>query len=413
MQNTLNAAAATGEKAGTKTGAEKVSEKVAEKRRALGRGLESLLPGPRVVKPAFEAAPTERTNVAAGASQDVIPPSSSSSGPASLSASSSAGIDSSVEGGPFDSAQGRLARAPVAPSSPSSVDGGQPGAAVAPLTATVDLQAAAGPSLRGEEVVRLPIDRIDENPYQTRKTFDEKALLDLAQSIRVQGVLQPIVVRPGKDGSFRLILGERRLRAARLAGMEEIPAIIKRVSDQQAAEMTVVENLQRQDLNCVDQAEAFANLSTKFKLTQEQIGARVGLSRETVANYMRLLTLSEGIIGALQKERLTFSHARALLMVQDEARRWTIAQKVIEEKMSVARLEDLVQGMVLPRESSRVKGDGRARWVDPNVRAAQRSLEEVLGMRVRIRDRHGRGKILIEYTTIDDFDRVVSMLRGK
>jgi ParB family chromosome partitioning protein len=397
MQNTLNAAAATGEKAGTKTGAEKVSEKVAEKRRALGRGLESLLPGPRVVKPAFEAVPTERTKVAAGASQDVIPPSSSSSGPASLSASSSAGIDSSVESGPFDSAQGRLARAPVAP-----------------LTATVDLQAAAaGPSLRGEEVVRLPIDRIDENPYQTRKTFDEKALLDLAQSIRVQGVLQPIVVRPGKDGSFRLILGERRLRAARLAGMEEIPAIIKRVSDQQAAEMTVVENLQRQDLNCVDQAEAFANLSTKFKLTQEQIGSRVGLSRETVSNYMRLLTLGEGIIGALQKGKLTFSHARALLMVQDEVRRWTIAQKVIEEKMSVARLEDLVQGMVLPRESSRVKDDGRARWVDPNVRAAQRSLEEVLGMRVRIRDRHGRGKILIEYTTIDDFDRVVSMLRGK
>jgi ParB family chromosome partitioning protein len=397
MQNTLNAAAATGEKAGTKTGAEKVSEKVAEKRRALGRGLESLLPGPRVVKPAFEAVPTERTKVAAGASQDVIPPSSSSSGPASLSASSSAGIDSSVESGPFDSAQGRLT-----------------GAAVAPLTATVDLQAAAaGPSLRGEEVVRLPIDRIDENPYQTRRTFDEKALLDLAQSIRVQGVLQPIVVRPGKDGSFRLILGERRLRAARLAGMEEIPAIIKRVSDQQAAEMTVVENLQRQDLNCVDQAEAFANLSTKFKLTQEQIGSRVGLSRETVSNYMRLLTLGEGIIGALQKGKLTFSHARALLMVQDEVRRWTIAQKVMEEKMSVARLEDLVQGMVLPRESSRVKDDGRARWVDPNVRAAQRSLEEVLGMRVRIRDRHGRGKILIEYATIEDFDRVVSMLRGK
>jgi ParB family chromosome partitioning protein len=398
MQNTLNAAAATGEKAGTKTGAEKVSEKVAEKRRALGRGLESLLPGPRVVKPAFEAVPTERPNVAAGASHEAISPSSSSSsGPASLSASSSAGIDSSVESGPFDSAQGRLT-----------------GAAVAPLTATVDLQAAAaGPSLRGEEVVRLPIDRIDENPYQTRRTFDEKALLDLAQSIRVQGVLQPIVVRPGKDGSFRLILGERRLRAARLAGMEEVPAIIKRVSDQQAAEMTVVENLQRQDLNCVDQAEAFANLSTQFKLTQEQIGSRVGLSRETVSNYMRLLTLGDGIIGALQKEKLTFSHARALLMVQDEARRWTIAQKVIEEKMSVARLEDLVQGMVLPRESSRLKEDGRARWVDPNVRAAQRSLEEVLGMRVRIRDRSGRGKIVIEYGTIDDFDRVVSMLRGK
>jgi ParB family transcriptional regulator, chromosome partitioning protein len=398
MQNTLNAAAATGEKAGTKTGVEKVSEKVAEKRRALGRGLESLLPGPRVVKPAFEAVPTERTNVAAGASQDVISPSSSSSSsrPASLSASSSAGIDSSVESGPFDSAQGRLA-----------------GAVVAPSSAVVDLQAAAGSVPRGEEVVRLPVDRIDENPYQTRRTFDEKALLDLAQSIRVQGVLQPVVVRPGTDGHFKLILGERRLRAARLAGMEEIPAIIKRVSDQQAAEMTVVENLQRQDLNCVDQAEAFANLSTQFKLTQEQIGSRVGLSRETVSNYMRLLTLGDGIIGALQTGKLTFSHARALLMVQDEVRRWTIAKKVMEEKMSVARLEDLVQGMVLPRESSRVKDDGRARWVDPNVRAAQRSLEEVLGMRVRIRDQHGRGKIVIEYGTIDDFDRVVNMLRGK
>ena len=358
MQNTSNAAAATGEKAGTKTGTEKVSEKVAEKRRALGRGLESLLPGPRVVKPAFEAVQTERPDVT-----PEVPP---------------AGIPS----------------------------------AVAPLT-TVDLRAAAGPGTPGDEVLRLDIDRIDGNPYQTRRTFDEKALLDLAQSIRMQGVLQPIVVRPGKDGNFRLILGERRLRAARLAGMEEIPAIVKRVSDQQAAEMTVVENLQRQDLNCVDQAEAFANLSTQFKLTQEQIGSRVGLSRETVANYMRLLTLSEGIIGALQKGTLTYSHARALLMVQDEAQRWRIAQKAIEEKMSVAKLDALVQGMVLPRESSRLTEDGRARWVDPNVRAAQRSLEEVLGMRVRIRDRSGRGRIVIEYGTIDDFDRVVNMLRGK
>ena len=359
----------TADKAGTKAGTAKVPEKVVEKRRALGRGLESLLPGPRVVKPAFEAAQTEPTDGAPAASQESIP---SDSSLASSSSASSTLIDSSVESGPFDSAQGRLAGAPVAPSA-----------------AVVDLQAAAGPVPRGEEVVRLGVNQIDENPYQTRRTFGEKALMDLAQSIRVQGVLQPIVVRPGKEGLFTLILGERRLRAARLAGMEEIPAIIKRVSDQQAAEMTVVENLQRQDLNCVDQAEAFANLSTEFKLTQEQIGARVGLSRETVANYMRLLTLSEGIIGALQKGTLTFSHARALLMVQDTARRWTIAQKVIEEKMSVARLEDLVQGMVLPRESSRLKEDGRARWVDPNVRAAQRSLEEVLGMRVRIRDQHG------------------------
>lgn len=260
-------------------------------------------------------------------------------------------------------------------------------------------------------MIRLRIEQVDENPYQTRTTFDEKGLMELSQSIQAQGVLQPIVVRPGKDGNFKLILGERRLRAAQLVGMREIPAIVKRVSEQQAAEMTIVENLQRQDLNCVDQAMAFGNLSKQFKLTQEQIGARVGMSRESVANYMRLLTLTDGIISALQKGTLTFSHARILLMVQDEERRWTIAKKAIEEKMSVAKLEALVQGIVLPKESS--QSTGGARWVDPNVKAAQRSLETVLGMRVRIQDRQGRGKIVIAYDTIDDFERVVQMLRGE
>jgi ParB family chromosome partitioning protein len=365
-----------------KSGVEKVAEKVAEKRRALGRGLESLLPGPRVVKPASE--PT-RTDAASSAAEAPNSSPSQSSEPTA--------IDSSV-----------------------ASSGTQASIAAA---ATVNLEASAealspGGSVGGQatEVIRLEIARIDENPYQTRLTFDEKALMELAQSIRAQGVLQPIVVRPGEKGYYKLILGERRLRAARLAGMEAIPAIVKRVSEQQAAEMTVVENLQRQDLNCVDQAAAFANLSTQFKLTQEQIGARVGLSRETVANYMRLLTLSDGIIGALQKGTLTYSHARALLMVQDTAHRWTLAKRVMEEKMSVARLEALVQGIEFPRESKGAR-EGGARWVDPNVKAAQRSLEEVLGMRVRIRDRQGRGRILIDYSTLEDFDRVVKMLKGK
>lgn len=275
------------------------------------------------------------------------------------------------------------------------------------------LAAASGPTADGEQVCQLEIDSIDENPYQTRRTFDEKSMMELAQSIRAQGVLQPVVVRPGKEGRFALILGERRVRAARLAEMKEIPAIVKRASDQQAAEMTIVENLQRQDLNCVDQAAAFADLSKKFHLTQEQIGARVGLSRETVANYMRLLTLGDGIVGALQKGTLTYSHARALLMVQDTAYRWTLAKRVMEEKWSVAKLEAVVQGMVLPHASEASKKEGGARWVDPNVKAAQRTLEEVLGMRVRIRDRNGRGKILIEYSTLEDFDRVVRMLKGR
>ena len=259
----------------------------------------------------------------------------------------------------------------------------------------------------------VTMDQIDQNPYQTRRQFDQAALQELADSIAVQGVLQPIAVRPGKQGRFVLILGERRLRASRIAGKPTIPVIVKRVSEQHAAEMTLVENLQREDLNCMEQAEAFANLSTRFKMTQEDIGRRAGVSREKVSNFMRLLTLPEGVIGALQKGRLTYSHARVLLTLRDDVQIWKYAQKAMVEKMSVTKLEDLVLGVSAPAGLDEPKKGGGARWVDPNVKAAQRSLETVLGVRVRIRDRKGRGKIVIEYGTLEDFDRVVRMLKGK
>src|SRR5208283_4221797 len=166
--------------------------------------------------------------------------------------------------------------------------------------------------------------------------------------IDVQGVLQPVMVRPATAGRFLLILGERRLRASRMAGKPTIPAIVKRVSEQQAAEMTLVENLQRRDLNCVEQAEAFANLSKMFNLTQEEIGKRAGVSREQVSNYMRLLALPEGVIGALQKGRLTYSHARTLLQLRDNVQILKYAQKAMEEKLSVAKLEEVVLGVSAP-----------------------------------------------------------------
>jgi ParB family chromosome partitioning protein len=377
---TSNAAAV--DKTSDKTGTEKVHEKLAEKRRALGRGLESLLPGPRVVS--VPAAPT----LPESARRDGAPASSSSS-------SSSPDFSSGADGG--------RAGTPVAPLDGLAVPG------------TLDeLQAvASGRTADGETVFRLAIDQIDHNPHQTRKGFDQELLQELTDSIRVQGVLQPVVVRPGTEGRFILILGERRVRASKMAGKTTIPVIVRRVSEQQAAEMTLVENLQREDLNCVEQAEAFANLSTEFKLTQEEIGARAGVSREKVSNFMRLLTLPEGVIGALQKGRLTYSHARVLLTLRDNVRIWKFAQKTIEEKMSVAKLEDLVLGVSTPIGGAEPNKGGGARWVDPNVKAAQRSLEEVLGMRVRIRDRKGRGKIVIEYGTLEDFDRVVRMLKVK
>jgi ParB family chromosome partitioning protein len=263
----------------------------------------------------------------------------------------------------------------------------------------------------GEPVFELAMELIDQNPYQTRLWFDEAALKELADSIAVQGVMQPIVVRPGKEGRFTLVLGERRLRASSLLGKTTIRAIVKRASDQQAAEMTLVENLQRQDLNCVDQATAFSNMAKNFKLAQDEIGARVGMSRGKVANYIRVLSLPQSVLGALQQGTLTYSHARVLLQLQDSDQIWRWAQRAIAEKMSVAKLEQLVLGT--PVEAKPEKKDGRGRYQDPNVRAAQRTLEEVLGMRVRIRDKNGRGKILIEYATLDDFERVVGALKGR
>jgi len=384
---TSNAAAAdkTNEKTAEKSGPAKLSEKLAEKRRALGRGLESLLPGPRVVP--VPASPT-------------LPQSTRKDG-APDAASSQFPVLSSQRGD----------------SSSSDVGGGRVGTPVAPLAAGTVLDelraVASGLTADGETVFLLGIDLIDPNPYQTRREFNEQALAELRDSIAAQGVLQPIVVRPRVEGRFILILGERRLRASQMAGRTTIPVIVRRVSEQQAAEMTLVENLQREDLNCVEQAEAFANLSTEFKLTQEQIGARAGISRESVSNYMRLLTLPEGVIGALQKGRLTYSHARTLLRLTDNVQIWKYAQKAMEEKMSVAKLEDLVLGVSAPIGRDEPNKGSGARWVDPNVKAAQRSLEEVLGMRVRIRDRKGRGKIVIEYGTLEDFDRVVGMLKGK
>jgi ParB family chromosome partitioning protein len=227
-------------------------------------------------------------------------------------------------------------------------------------------------------------------------------------------VIQPITVRPLKDGRYMLITGERRWKASKIAGKETVPAIVRQVSDQQAAEMTVIENLQRQDLNCVDQARAFVMLSQKFQLTQEEIGQRVGLARTTVANYMRLMKLPDHVQKYLSDGVLDYAQARLLLNIDDTDIVIKAADEAAKKFLSVEQLEDLLlrlQGfLAMPEGPSQ---GGRARWVDPNVKAAQRDLERVLGMRVRIRDRKGKGKIVIEYAGLEDFDRVVGMLRGK
>jgi ParB family chromosome partitioning protein len=285
-----------------------------------------------------------------------------------------------------------------------------------PPVAASTTPAAHGPSAAprltdGSAVLQLLLDHIDSNPYQTRSRIPQEELQELCESIQANGVIQPIVVRPGKDGRYVLITGDRRTRASRLAGKDRIPAIVRHVSDQQAAEMTIVENLQRQDLNCWDQAQAFARLSRDFGLTQEQIGKRTGCDRSSVSNYMRLLKLPAEVQTMLQDGQLDFSQARVLLTVQNPDQVFKVARQALGKHLSVIQLEALVAHTNFPAEGQAQPGVSQP--VDPNVKAAQRELETILGVRVSIRDRRGKGKIVIEYSSLDDFDRVLEMLKGK
>ncbi len=376
----------------TTTSAEKVvteKEKM-EKRRALGRGLESLLPGPRVVKPAAVDAHPVAEN-AARVGQPAV-----------------------VENPHFSQNRGEVGHPDVAVTTQ-----GQPGAAVPTQDAiTIYAQADSTSRIPANIIVNVNIADIDKNPFQTRYIDDNDALEELSESIKVSGVIQPVVVRPAEEqGRYVLVMGERRLHASKKAGKTTIPAMVRNLSAQQAAEMTVIENLQREDLNCMEQAEAFRVLAREFQMTQAEIGQRVGLSRTAVANYMRLLKLTQPTMEHLIAGRLTFNDARELLKLEDPAIIEKTAEKVIREQMKFEQIETMVNqmsgwGSMPGMEEEKKKGSG-SRWVDPNVRAAQVDLERLLGVRVRIRDKRGKGKIVIEYKTVDDYERVVEALRGK
>jgi len=286
----------------------------------------------------------------------------------------------------------------------------------------IEIQAVADPNIPQNIVVNLAISDIDKNPFQTRYVEDDDALQELADSIKANGLVQPIVVRLSEEdeGRYVLILGERRLHASKKAGKTHIPSLVRRVSEQQAAEMTIVENLQREDLSPLEQAEAFRVLSNRFNLTQQEIAERVGLSRASVANYMRLLKLPREVMQMLAEKRITFAEAKELLKLGENDRIAEAALFAVKKGMNFEQIESLVMRMDglldpipgMPGVKKKEAPTG-ARWVDPNVRAAQFDLERMLGVRVRIRDRKGKGKIVIEYSTVDDYERVVEMLRGR
>ncbi len=272
---------------------------------------------------------------------------------------------------------------------------------------SVDDPFEAHPSGTPREV---PTGDIDPNPYQTRMQVDEQKLDELARSIVANGVVQPIIVRPLPNGRFQLIAGERRWRASIKAGKETVPAILRQVSDEQAMEMTIVENLQRADLNPMEQARAYDRLSRDFHMTQEQVAQRTGKDRATVANFLRLLRLPVAVQGKVESGELSFGHARALLSLDGAEEILKAMTKVVALSMSVRQTETYVQGLMDP-ERKRKKGEEKAKEpIDPNVREAQERLQRQLGLKVRIEDKNGRGRVMIEYSGLEDFDALMAAL---
>ena len=233
----------------------------------------------------------------------------------------------------------------------------------------------------------------------------------MADSIKATGVLQPITVRAIPGGRYQLIAGERRWLASQRAGKSTVPSIVRQVSNEQAMEMTIIENLQREDLNPVEQARAFDRLSKEFGLTQEQMAQRTGKDRSSVANFLRLLRLPEPVQNLVETNQISFGHAKALMGLDSEEKMVSMAQRVVEKSLSVRQTEDAVNNWLNPFKELEKKMKALA--ADPNVKEAEKEMERALGVRVTITDRKGKGKILLEYSSLEDFDRIVAILSSK
>ena len=258
----------------------------------------------------------------------------------------------------------------------------------------------------------IPLELLDTNPFQTRSQMNEEQLAELANSIRANGVVQPVLVRPLASGRFQLIAGERRWRASQQAGKTTIPAILRQVSDEQAMEITIVENLQRADLNPMEQARAFERLAREFHMTQEQMAVRTGKDRATVANFLRLLRLPASVQAKVESGELSFGHARTLLALEHAEEIQKAAQRIGALSLSVRQTESYVQGLLHPEKAAK-KEPKQEPQVDPNVREVQERLQRALGLKVSIEDNKGRGKVIIEYAKLEDFDTLLEQLAGE
>ena len=263
-----------------------------------------------------------------------------------------------------------------------------------------------------DAVQHIELSRIDPNPFQSRRNFDQDRLQELSQSIKNHGVVQPIVVRR-KGERCTLIAGERRWRAASLAGLAAIPAIVRDVSDKEVLELTLIENVQREDLNPIETAEAFARLANEAGLTHEQIANRTGKDRATVTNLLRLLRLPKEIREKIEAGEISQGHARAILKLPTESSQVYMATRVVTQGLSVRQVEEIVKGTSEKPNVITLKKVEEQALGDPNVRAAVEVLERALGTRVHLKGNDIRGKIIIEYFTSEDLQRIYDTLAGK
>jgi ParB family chromosome partitioning protein len=258
---------------------------------------------------------------------------------------------------------------------------------------------------KGEDILYLDIERVLPGKQQPRKVFNEESLKELSQSIKEKGVLQPIIVSRTGDGSFSLIAGERRWRAAMLAGLKKIPALIKNVASEDSLEIALIENIQREDLNPIETAEAFNKLLRDFNLTQDELSERVGKERATVANYLRLLKLPDEIKAMLYNGSLTMGHARALLAVEGRANQVEAARKILKSGLSVREAESIAKKIA--------KRGSPAKKSDPQIASLEEKLIRQLGTKVRLLHKGKKGgRIEIEYYSLEELDRLLEILMG-
>ncbi|HLQ40550.1 MAG TPA: ParB/RepB/Spo0J family partition protein [Tetragenococcus sp.] len=259
-----------------------------------------------------------------------------------------------------------------------------------------------------EKVIDLPLNELRPNPYQPRKTFDEKSLQELADSIGHSGVFQPIIVRRSKVKGYEIIAGERRFRASKLAQKEMIPAIIRDFNEELMMQVAVLENLQREDLNPLEEAEAYHMLMKNLDLTQAEVAARLGKSRPYIANYLRLLTLPDLVKELVQDDRLSMGQARTLLGLKDKEKILKLANRCIKENLTVRQLERLVAEM---NDSKKTKKLPRVVQEKPYyLRESEERLMDKFGTSVQIREKKGKGKIEIEYLSQNDLTRILDIL---